>query len=60
MKSAIINVLCSLAVIFIVAFLDMLTRENSLVGMGLGSYVLRMVGLFTVFRIISEATNGIE
>lgn len=38
----------------IVAFLNMITPEDNLIGMGFGSFVMQTVGFSTVFIILGD------
>ena len=41
--------LCAIAILSIVWFLDFVTPENAFAFLGIGSYILRMIGLLAVF-----------
>lgn len=54
--------LCAIAIISMVWLLDFVSPENAFDFFGFGSYILRMVGLLTIFNKIYNAiySNNIK
>lgn len=48
----VLYLLCAIAIISMVWFLDFVTPENAFDFFGIGSYILRMIGLFAIFNKI--------
>ena len=51
----VLYLLSAIAICFMVWFLDFVTPENAFDFFGIGSYILRMVGLFTIANKIYNA-----
>ena len=58
----VLYLLCSMAIVFMVQFLDYISPENAFAYLGIGSYILRMIGLITVCKKIYNAiySNNIK
>ena len=57
-KKWIVYVLSGTGVILGVMFLNVITPENNLVGMGFGNFIMRIIGSLAVFNWLSKMIFG--